>query len=178
VTKENRVSEMGGNAKVTATIIAIAVGLLLVIGVICWFLWPTSNYEVSKTEAKIDGNGNKVITDSHREWAIFRIEHLEAGAVRRTWTGVIVVILVLGGLILYGCHYKIIRKPRNDIRDNENEMRGTEMKILKYDLTEAGYLHRKRPIQKKLEKSKKPSVIMKKNKINKRIEEDDEEEEV
>jgi hypothetical protein len=168
---------MGGSAKVTATIVAIAVVLLLVIGIILWVLWPTSNYEVSETEAKIDGNGNKVITDSHREWALFRIDNLEAGAVRRTWTGVIVIILGLGCLILYGCHYKIIRKPREEIRNNEHEMRGTEMKILKYDLMESGFLNRKRPVMKKLDNKKKPSVLMKKSKINKKIEDEYEEEE-
>jgi hypothetical protein len=172
----------GNNFAVTATIVGVVAGLLVVISVACWLFWPSTNIEETGTEAKIDGNDNNVITDSHHEWTLFKIGHLEAGAVRRTWVGALLFCLLFGGLLTYACHYRLIKRPRNAIRDAEHEVRGNELDDMKFDLTEAGYLNRKRPKKKTLEKSKKKEVTIKKSKINRKREkgneEEDEEEEI
>jgi flagellar biosynthesis/type III secretory pathway M-ring protein FliF/YscJ len=172
---------MGGECALKATIGGIICGVVLVVIVGAWAFWQSSSVEDTITEANIDGSGNLVKTESSHEWNLIHINNLRSDAVKRTWVWTVMFILLFAVIIGYACHYRLVRKPRNEIKYEEQEQKDVKLEDMEYELIEGGYLKRKKRKRKISEKTRKKEVKTKKMRVNKRreerIEEDDEEEE-
>ena len=138
---------------------------------ISWFFWPRED-KITET-VNIKGSSNSIATNQKKEYSLLHIEALSDRVQRHSiinWTILIIISVII---LSYCTHHQVIKMPakiQDKFQQSKNEDKLAECEGA---LVEMGYLREKAP-----SKTKKLKGKNKGRKMNKKIEENDEDEEI
>jgi hypothetical protein len=164
-----------GDVKAKATVISICVAMVGLIFLVLWAFWPGTKEDDNIQDMQVEGSGNTIQTEQSKEYSLLHIENLKTEAMRNSWINGGLFLFIFLVMLGYGAHYKIIRVPKRNDRNEEDERKDDKIEEMELELVEAGYLKRKKR-KRKMSGKKKKEVKIKKSRRNKRRNDDEEDE--